>query len=133
LWIRYPWIRDEGKNARQKAKGKRQKAKVRALILLPFAFVFLRWPAMYLAKVKGCVWCTAKNDTLDGKKMLVLQPLDAKLKPRGKQLVALDAVGAGTGEIVYFCRGKEASFPWLPDETPIDATIVGIVDQVDTI
>jgi ethanolamine utilization protein EutN len=87
---------------------------------------------MYLAKVQGCVWCTAKNDTLDGKKMLVLQPLDAQLKPRGKQLIALDAVGAGTGEIVYYCRGKEASFPWLPDETPIDATIVGIVDHVDT-
>ena len=107
-----------------------------ALCLLPFAFVFsfrAHLFLMYLAKVQGCVWCTAKNDTLDGKKMLVIQPLDAQLKPRGKHLIALDAVGAGTGEIVYYCRGKEASFPWLPDETPIDATIVGIVDHVDTL
>ena len=65
--------------------------------------------------------------------MLVLQPLDAKLKPRGKQLIALDAIGAGAGEIVYYCRGKEASFPWLPDETATDTTVVGIVDQVDTL
>ena len=108
-----------------------------ALCLLPFAFVFsfnVRFRlTMFLAKVQGCVWCTAKNEPLDGKKMLVLQPLDAQLKPRGKQLIALDAIGAGTGEIVYYCRGKEASFPWLPDEPPIDATIVGIVDHVDTI
>ncbi len=86
---------------------------------------------MFLAQVQGRVWCTAKNDSLDGKKMLVVQPLDPQLKPRGKPIIALDSVGAGTGEIVYYCRGKEASFPWLPAETPVDSTIVGIVDRVD--
>jgi ethanolamine utilization protein EutN len=134
---------DERRTQRQKAKGKRQKAKGQitppllpfAFCILPFAFVFFFLPyrPMFLAKVQGRVWCTAKNETLDGKKMLVLQPVDASLKPRGKQFVALDAVGAGAGELVYCCRGKEASFPWLPDETPIEVTVIGIVDQVDTL
>ena len=87
---------------------------------------------MLLAKVTGCVWATAKDARLDGKKLLIVQPLNAQLKPSGKQVVAVDAVGAGAGEIVYYCKGKEASFPWLPDEVPTEATIVGIVDRVDT-
>jgi microcompartment protein CcmK/EutM len=45
--------------------------------------------------------------------------------------VALDAVGAGAGETVYWCRGREASFPFLPAEVPTEATIVGIVDAVN--
>jgi len=92
---------------------------------------------MLLARVTGCVWASAKDSRLDGKKLLVVQPLildpgDAQLKPRGKPVIAIDAVGAGAGEIVYYCKGKEASFPWLPDEVPTEATIVGIVDRVDT-
>ena len=42
----------------------------------------------------------------------------------------LDAVGAGAGELIYWCRGKEASFPFLPAEVPADNTIVGIVDEL---
>ena len=87
---------------------------------------------MLLARVTGCVWASAKDPNLDGKKLLVVQPLDAQLKPRGKPVIAVDAVGAGTGEVVYYCKGKEASFPWLPSEVPTEATIVGIVDRVDT-
>jgi microcompartment protein CcmK/EutM len=86
---------------------------------------------MMLARVVGKVWATAKNQTLDGKKMLIIQPLDAHLRPQGKRLIALDAVGAGAGETVYWCRGKEASFPWLPEEVPTECAIVGIVDQVN--
>ena len=86
---------------------------------------------MMLARVVGKVWATAKNDTLDGKKMLVIQPLNARLQPSGKRQIALDAVGAGAGELVYWCRGKESSFPWLPAEVPTDCAIVGIVDQVN--
>ena len=85
---------------------------------------------MFLARVVGRVWATTKNDSLEGKKMLVLQPVNVALEPKGKALVALDAAGAGSGELVYYCRGKEASFPWLPDEVPIEATVVGIVDNV---
>jgi hypothetical protein len=46
-----------------------------------------------------------------------------------KPQVALDAVGAGVGELVFWCRGKEASFPFKRDSTPTDCTIVGIVDS----
>lgn len=87
---------------------------------------------MILARVIGSVWATAKDVNLEGKKLLVIQPIDAAQKPRGKPIIAIDAVGAGTGEVVYYCKGKEASFPWLPDEVPTEASIVGIVDRVDT-
>ena len=49
----------------------------------------------------------------------------------GRPLVAVDAVGAGVGEEVFFVRGKEASFPFYPAEPPVDAGIVGIVDHWD--
>ncbi|HEV3277396.1 MAG TPA: EutN/CcmL family microcompartment protein [Terriglobia bacterium] len=85
---------------------------------------------MLLARVIGNVVSTVKNDMLTGKKILILQPVDASGKDRGEKLLALDSVGAGAGETVYYCRGREASFPWYPDEVPADATIVGIVDHV---
>lgn len=87
---------------------------------------------MYLGKVIGNVVCTIKNGVLDGKKILIVQPIDAEGKAAGKPVVALDSVGAGAGETIYWCRGREASFPFLPDEVPTEATIVAIVDRVDT-
>jgi ethanolamine utilization protein EutN len=82
-----------------------------------------------LARVVGTVVSTVKNATLDGRKLLIVQTLDADLKPKGKPTVALDSVGAGVGELVFWCRGKEASFPFKRDNTPTDCTIVGIVDS----
>jgi microcompartment protein CcmK/EutM len=73
---------------------------------------------------------TVKNDLLEGRKLLVIQPLNAQLEKSGKPMIAIDSVGAGTGEIVFWCRGKEASFPFMPVEVPTDCTIVGIVDSV---
>ena len=87
---------------------------------------------MYLGKVVGCVVATQKDARLHGHRLLVVQPLTPALEPTGKQLVCTDATGAGTGEIVYWCRGKESSFPFLPAEVPTDTTIVGIVDCVRT-
>jgi microcompartment protein CcmK/EutM len=86
---------------------------------------------MQLAKVIGDVVVTCKDDALHGIKLLVLQPLAVDRSPVGRTLVAVDAVGAGVGETVFFVRGKEASFPFYPTEVPTDAGIVGIVDQVD--
>lgn len=86
---------------------------------------------MFLGKVVGNVVCTIKNPILDGKKILIVQPLDRAGQPKGKRLIALDAVGAGAGETIYWCRGREASFAWFPDEVPTEATIVAIVDKVD--
>jgi ethanolamine utilization protein EutN len=84
---------------------------------------------MQLARVIGTVVATVKNDSLEGRKLLVVQTLDAQLRPHGKPLVALDAIGAGIGELVFWCRGKEASFPFRRDDTPTDCTVVGIVDS----
>ncbi len=84
---------------------------------------------MQLARVIGTVVATVKNDSLEGRKLLVIQSLDAELEPQGKPLVAVDSVGAGSGELVFWCRGKEASFPFKREDTPTDCTIVGIVDS----
>lgn len=84
---------------------------------------------MQIARVIGNVVSTIKNEALEGRKFLIVQNLNEKLEPKGKPLVALDAIGAGVGELVFWCRGKEASFPFKRDSTPTDCTIVGIVDS----
>jgi ethanolamine utilization protein EutN len=84
---------------------------------------------MQLARVIGTVVSTAKNQSLGGRKLLIVQTLNANLEPKGNPLVALDSVGAGVGELVFWCRGKEASFPFKREDTPTDCTIVGIVDS----
>jgi microcompartment protein CcmK/EutM len=84
---------------------------------------------MQIARVIGTVVSTVKNESLQGRKILIVQTLDAELNERGKPMIALDAVGAGVGELVFWCRGKEASFPFKRDETPTDCTIVGIIDS----
>ncbi len=86
---------------------------------------------MQLATVVGNVVVTRKDDNLHGRTLLVLQPIGADGQPAGRTLVAVDAVGAGVGETVFFVRGKEASFPFLPVEVPADAGVVGIVDHWD--
>jgi microcompartment protein CcmK/EutM len=81
-----------------------------------------------LGRVVGTVVCTRKEPGLTGVKLLVIQPLTPERTPAGKPLVALDSVGAGTSEEVFYVRGREASFPFLPEEVPADAAIVGIID-----
>jgi microcompartment protein CcmK/EutM len=85
---------------------------------------------MLLGRIIGNVVCTIKNDALVGQRLLIVQPLDRNGRDKGGRIVALDSVGAGAGETIYWCRGKEASFPYLPIEPPTDATIVGIVDSL---
>ena len=86
---------------------------------------------MLLGRVIGNVVATIKNPSLEGKRLLIVQPIDGQGRDKGRALVALDSVGAGAGETVYWCRGREASFPFLPAEVPTEATIVGIVDTVN--
>jgi microcompartment protein CcmK/EutM len=71
------------------------------------------------------VVCSVKNDGLQSQKLLLVRRL-----PNGPTVVALDAVGAGAGETVYICRGREAAFAFKPEEVPTEATIVAIVDEV---
>jgi microcompartment protein CcmK/EutM len=86
---------------------------------------------MQIAKVIGTVVVTRKDENLTGITLLLVQPLNPDRQPSGKPLVAVDSVGAGVGEEVFFVRGKEASFPFYPAEPPVDAGIVGIVDHWD--
>ncbi len=87
---------------------------------------------MRLGRVVGRVWSSAKTDQFESVKLLLIQPVDAHLADVGRSIVAVDAVGAGAGETVYWCRGREASFAMLPAEVGADAAVVGIVDSVTT-
>ncbi len=85
---------------------------------------------MNLGRVIGTVISTRKVESLDGVKLLIVQPLDENLKDRGEPVVACDTQQAGPGQIVTFIGGREASLP-LPDPfNPSDATITSIVDEV---
>ena len=81
---------------------------------------------MYLGKVIGRVVSSAKDEALVGKKLLMV-----RRTADNQTVVAVDSVGAGTDETVYVCRGREASFPFAPDLVPTDATIIGIVDNIN--
>jgi ethanolamine utilization protein EutN len=82
-----------------------------------------------LARVVGEVVSSVKDPNLNGVPLLVLQPIDTSGEPVGRTLVALDSMGAGVGEHVFFVRGREAAFPFLPAEPPTDAAVIGIVDH----
>ena len=86
---------------------------------------------MQLARVIGDVVSTIKDAGLNSHKLLLLQPVTPDREPAGRTLVAVDAVGAGVGEHVFFVRGREAAFPFFPDEPPTDACVIGIVDHWD--
>ena len=88
---------------------------------------------MQLARVIGDVVATRKEPAFEGITLLVIQPLSPDGQDIGRPLVAVDCVGAGVGERVFFVRGKEASFPFHPTEVPADAGIVGIIDHWTTI
>lgn len=84
---------------------------------------------MILARVVGTVVASHKDPGLHAVKLLLIQPVRTDGSPSGKPLVAVDSVGAGAGEHVFYVRGREAALPFLPDEVPTDAAIVGIVDH----
>ena len=81
---------------------------------------------MYLGKVIGRVVSTVKDPALESRKLLLVRRL-----PAGPTVIAIDAVGAGAGETVYVCRGRESAFAFKPQEVPTEATIVAIVDVVE--
>lgn len=83
---------------------------------------------MKLARVVGRVFCTRQVETLQGHKMLLIQPLAWEDEsPRGDPIVALDAVGSGSAEKVYWVAAREAAVAF-PEVPPIDAAVVGIVE-----
>jgi ethanolamine utilization protein EutN len=85
---------------------------------------------MFLGRVTGNIVCTIKDPALAGRKLLIVQPLDRSGRDKGRALIAVDSVGAGAGDKIYWCRGREAGLGFPPDGVPTEATIVGIVDEV---
>ena len=85
---------------------------------------------MFLGRVVGCVWATVKHPGLEGRRLLIVQPVTPGGKASGRRVICTDSTGAGAGELIYWCRGRESSFPFLPAQVPTDTTIVGIVDAI---
>lgn len=86
---------------------------------------------MHLAKVIGTIWATRKIQTLEGAKLQIIQPLRMDRSPHGSAIVAVDTVGAGQGDLVYYVTAREATIPYRKEMTPIDASIVGIVNYIE--
>ena len=86
---------------------------------------------MLLARVVGTVVATRKDPRLVSNKLLIARPMDPHGKPEGNYLVAVDTVDAGVGETVLIVSGSSARMATGLKDTPVDAAIVGIVDQVD--
>jgi ethanolamine utilization protein EutN len=86
---------------------------------------------MYLGIVKGTVVADRKASGLEGKKLLLVQPVDEHKRPIGDVQAAVDTVQAGEGDLVYLVGSREAALALDPWFVPVDAAIVGIVDGVD--
>ncbi len=86
---------------------------------------------MYLGRVIGTVVATQKYEGLEGKKLLLVTPLDHALARAGEDHVAVDTVRAGDGDLVYLVGSREAALALDPWFVPVDAAIVGIVDDID--
>jgi ethanolamine utilization protein EutN len=86
---------------------------------------------MDLAKVIGKVWATQKDPQLEGLKMQLIQPIDSQKKNVGKPIIAVDTVGAGEGDFVFFITSSEAVIPLKNKPALSDASIIGIVDRIN--
>ena len=86
---------------------------------------------MQLARVIGTVVASRKEDVLAGVTFLLVKNCDLEGKPVGPTVVAVDAVGAGVGEVVLYASGSSARLTKLTDNRPVDATVMAIVDLVE--
>jgi microcompartment protein CcmK/EutM len=86
---------------------------------------------LFLGKVIGNVWATRKYEALHTFKLMFVQPINAEKENTGEPIIAVDTVGAGPGEIIYYITASEAVIPLPVDMAPVDASIVGIVDSIN--
>ena len=86
---------------------------------------------MILAKVVGTVVATRKDPRLVSSKLLIARPMDPRGKPEGNYVVAIDTVDAGFGETVLIVSGSSARMASGMKDCPVDAAIVGIVDEIE--
>jgi microcompartment protein CcmK/EutM len=86
---------------------------------------------MLLGRVIGTVVSTRKEEDLTGLKLLLVRAADVEGKPTGSLVVAVDAVGAGLGEVVLYASGSSARQTRVTKDRPVDATIMAIVDSIE--
>ena len=86
---------------------------------------------MIVGKVIGNVWATRKDEGLNGMKLMVVRQLDPCTDAELDTLVAVDFIGAGFGDKVLVSSGSSARYAESSSDTPVDATIVGIIDQIE--
>jgi len=88
---------------------------------------------MLIARIVGSAVATAKCERLKARKLLVVQEatVQNELKKDTTPFVAVDAVGAGEGELVLVAIGSSGRFTDMTDQAPVDATIVGILDSLE--
>jgi ethanolamine utilization protein EutN len=86
---------------------------------------------MLIARVVGSAVSSAKDERLTGRKLLIVRPTDPCDRDIGEHFVAVDTVGAGTGELVLVVQGSAARHTVVTDATPTDAAIVGVVDSLE--
>jgi ethanolamine utilization protein EutN len=87
---------------------------------------------MYLGRVIGTVVADRKAAGLEGAKLLLVEPLNDELQPTGPVQAAVDTVKAGPGDLVYLVGSREAALALDPWFVPVDAAIVGVVDDLHT-
>jgi ethanolamine utilization protein EutN len=87
---------------------------------------------LFLGKVIGNIWATRKYSALNNFKLMFVQPINSEYKNTGEPIVAVDTVGAGPGETIIYITASEAVIPLPVDMAPVDASIVGIVDTINT-
>lgn len=88
---------------------------------------------MKIGRVTGTVVSTRKLESLEGIKLLLVQPIDDKMQNIGDILVACDTVQAGTGDLVIYEGGREAALALDNWYNPADAAVIGIIDQLDQV
>jgi microcompartment protein CcmK/EutM len=86
---------------------------------------------MLIGRVVGTVVSSQKESELEGLRFLMVRAMDVDGKPTSSLVVAVDAVGAGVGEVVLYASGSSARQTKVTKDRPVDATIMAIVDQVE--
>lgn len=86
---------------------------------------------MRFARVIGTVVATKKDEKIEGRKLMLVQFLDINFQPTESPLVAIDAVGAGEGEVVLLCSGSSARQTDVTQNRPVDLVIMAIIDTVE--
>jgi ethanolamine utilization protein EutN len=85
---------------------------------------------MLFGKIIGTIWATRKDESLKSFKLQIVQPINARRESAGPPIMAVDTVGAGPGETVFYITAREAVIPLPVEMSPVDASIVGIVDRI---